>query len=67
MDPSGRAARGAGPAVDLVHFGLETRRDLPGLDDLQAAGLLDPVDPAATGEGMDAEAALEVETGEEED
>lgn len=51
----------------LVHFGLETRRDLPGLDDLKAAGLLDPVDPAATGEGVDAEAALEVETGEEED
>ena len=30
----------------LVHFGLETRRDLPGLDDLRAAGLLDPVDLA---------------------
>lgn len=30
----------------LVHFGLESRRDLPGLDDLRAAGLLDPVDDA---------------------
>ena len=30
----------------LVHFGLATRRDLPGLDDLRAAGLLDPVDLA---------------------
>jgi segregation and condensation protein B len=30
----------------LTHFGLETRRDLPGLDDLKAAGLLDPVDMA---------------------
>ena len=30
----------------LRHFGLETRRDLPGLDDLRAAGLLDPVDLA---------------------
>ncbi len=30
----------------LTHFGLETRRDLPGLDDLKAAGLLDPVDTA---------------------
>jgi len=28
----------------LVHFGLESRRDLPGIDDLRAAGLLDPVD-----------------------
>lgn len=30
----------------LVHFGLESRRDLPGIDDLRAAGLLDPVDDA---------------------
>jgi segregation and condensation protein B len=30
----------------LSHFGLTTRRDLPGLDDLRAAGLLDPVDLA---------------------
>ncbi len=28
----------------LAHFGLASRRDLPGLDDLRAAGLLDPVD-----------------------
>ena len=28
----------------LTHFGLESRRDLPGIDDLRAAGLLDPVD-----------------------
>ena len=28
----------------LTHFGLETRRDLPGIQDLKAAGLLDPVD-----------------------
>ena len=32
--------------VFLQHFGLENRRDLPGLDDLKAAGLLDPVDTA---------------------
>jgi segregation and condensation protein B len=31
----------------LTHFGLESRRDLPGIDDLRAAGLLDPVDLAA--------------------
>lgn len=28
----------------LTHFGLASRRDLPGLDDLKAAGLLDPID-----------------------
>ena len=38
----------------LTHFGLESRRDLPGIDELRAAGLLDPVD--------DAFAALEAET-----
>ena len=30
----------------LRHFGLQSRRDLPGIDDLRAAGLLDPVDDA---------------------
>jgi segregation and condensation protein B len=30
----------------LDHFGLASRRDLPGIDDLRAAGLLDPVDMA---------------------
>jgi segregation and condensation protein B len=30
----------------LTHFGLSSRRDLPGIDDLKAAGLLDPVDSA---------------------
>ncbi|WP_338444917.1 SMC-Scp complex subunit ScpB [Pelagerythrobacter marensis] len=40
----------------LQHFGLESRRDLPGIDELRAAGLLDPVDQAydalvATDEG----------------
>jgi len=30
----------------LSHFGLESRRDLPGIDELKAAGLLDPVDEA---------------------
>ena len=28
----------------LTHFGLASRRDLPGIDELRAAGLLDPVD-----------------------
>jgi segregation and condensation protein B len=30
----------------LSHFGLDSRRDLPGIADLKAAGLLDPVDLA---------------------
>jgi segregation and condensation protein B len=41
----------------LVHFGLQSRRDLPGIDDLRAAGLLDPVDLAFDGleDGEDGE------------
>ena len=30
----------------LSHFGLTSRKDLPGIDELRAAGLLDPVDQA---------------------
>lgn len=30
----------------LSHFGLASRRELPGIDELRAAGLLDPVDTA---------------------
>ena len=30
----------------LTHFGLASRRDLPGIDDPKAAGLLDPIDAA---------------------
>jgi segregation and condensation protein B len=30
----------------LDHFGLASRKDLPGIDELRAAGLLDPVDEA---------------------
>ena len=30
----------------LTHFGLTSRKDLPGIDDLKAAGLLDPIDTA---------------------
>jgi segregation and condensation protein B len=37
----------------LTHFGLESRRDLPGIDELRAAGLLDPVEDALT-EAMEA-------------
>ncbi len=43
----------------LSHFGLGSRRDLPGIDDLKAAGLLDPLDEAAL--------QLQLESGDEED
>jgi segregation and condensation protein B len=42
----------------LAHFGLESRRDLPGIDDLKAAGLLDPIEAALE--------QLDLETSEDE-
>jgi segregation and condensation protein B len=51
----------------LTHFGLASRRDLPGIDDLRAAGLLDPIDLAmAELDGGDS-ADVEVENASEED
>jgi len=50
----------------LAHFGLESRRDLPGIDELRAAGLLDPVDVAMnaiTGGDGDGGADAEGDTG----
>lgn len=41
----------------LSHFGLVSRRDLPGMEDLRAAGLLDPVDLAL--EGLAGQSVLE--------
>ncbi|QZH73883.1 MAG: SMC-Scp complex subunit ScpB [Erythrobacter sp.] len=54
----------------LSHFGLESRKDLPGLDELKAAGLLDPVDDAydemmaKKEEALAAKAAAEDKAGE---
>ena len=42
----GRPLTYATTAGFLSHFGLASRRDLPGLDDLKAAGLLDPIEAA---------------------
>ena len=42
----GRPLTYATTADFLAHFGLQSRRDLPGIDDLKAAGLLDPIDAA---------------------
>ena len=46
----------------LTHFGLGSRRDLPGIDDLKAAGLLDPLDEAM----MESMGQLQLESGDEE-
>jgi segregation and condensation protein B len=54
----GRPLIFATTAEFLTHFGLASRRDLPGIDDLRAAGMLDPVDLADEA----AEPALEVES-----
>lgn len=49
----------------LTHFGLASRKDLPGLADLKAAGLLDPID-AAMGDMLfsDEESDTELEINE---
>lgn len=51
----------------LDHFGLSSRRDLPGIDELKAAGLLDPVDEAYDALQDEAEAASEEESAGESD
>jgi segregation and condensation protein B len=49
----------------LQHFSLGSRRDLPGIDDLKAAGLLDPVDLAAEKASGATQLELETETDED--
>ena len=51
----------------LSHFGLTNRRDLPGIDDLRAAGLLDPVDLAFDSLEMQGDDAVELESIDESD
>ena len=55
----GRPLLYATTAEFLSHFGLGSRRDLPGIEDLKAAGLLDPLDEDAL--------QLQLESSEEED
>ncbi len=58
----GRPVIYATTAEFLQHFGLLSRRDLPGIDELRAAGLLDPVDEAydaITGQKPEAEGGEE--------
>jgi segregation and condensation protein B len=59
----GRPLTYATTAGFLAHFGLGSRRDLPGIDDLKAAGLLDPLDEAM----MESMGQLQLESGAEED
>ena len=56
----GRPVIYATTAEFLEHFGLASRKDLPGIDELKAAGLLDPVDDAL-------EAAMDGDEAEEDD
>jgi segregation and condensation protein B len=51
----------------LGHFGLSSRKDLPGIDELKAAGLLDPVDEAyeALHSPAETDNAVELEEGPE--
>ena len=46
----------------LTHFGLASRKDLPGIDDLKAAGLLDPLDEAALQLDLDGDLEDELES-----
>lgn len=50
----------------LDHFGLSSRKDLPGMDELRAAGLLDPVDEAYEALMGEDERPAEGEASEEE-
>jgi segregation and condensation protein B len=51
----------------LAHFGLKTRKDLPGIEDLKAAGLLDPVDLAFESLEMQGDSAEALESVDESD
>ncbi len=51
----------------LGHFGLESRKDLPGLDELRAAGLLDPVDEAFNALGFHEQGENETDEAPDED
>ena len=51
----------------LQHFGLNNRKDLPGIDDLKAAGLLDPVDTAMGDMQFGGESESELEIADDND
>lgn len=66
-DAPGRPLLYATTSEFLTHFGLGSRRDLPGIDDLKAAGLLDPLDEAALQLELDGDSDEQLETQGEED
>jgi segregation and condensation protein B len=51
----------------LVHFGLASRKELPGIDELRAAGLLDPVDDEMIEAALSGEADEQAEENDEDD
>ena len=50
----------------LTHFGLGSRKDLPGIDDLKAAGLLDPLEEAMFELQLADDDEVQLESGDEE-
>jgi segregation and condensation protein B len=60
-DSPGRPLTWATTPAFLAHFGLDSLNELPGIDELRAAGLLD-IGPAVLGEGAEiAEKEVEAE------
>jgi segregation and condensation protein B len=60
-DAPGRPLNWATTPSFLAHFGLDSLAELPGIDELRAAGLLD-IGPAVLGEAAEPEADAENET-----
>ena len=61
----GRPLIYATTAEFLTHFGLQSRKDLPGIEDLKAAGLLDPVDLVLEQMELESEAESDADPDEE--
>ena len=62
-DAPGRPLNWATTPAFLAHFGLDSLNELPGMDELRAAGLLD-IGPAALGEASEPEPEEPAEYGE---
>ena len=62
-DAPGRPLNWATTPAFLAHFGLDSLNELPGIDELRAAGLLD-IGPAALGEAPEPEPEEPAEYGE---
>jgi len=62
-DAPGRPLNGATTPAFLAHFGLDSVGELPGIDELRAAGLLD-LGPAVLGESTSTAAVEQPEPSE---